>query len=173
MSDIVIGIDLGTTNSLVAYSDERGPRIITGPDGQRILPSVVYIDPITGEATIGDEARQARRLLPHELERGVDPGARLGGGPRVEDVDGPLRLRRLGAAAERRVLVHDVVVAVRLHGGRRGRAEGLLVYGTRIEGTLPDDRALTVDGVDPQTVLDLRVEKRGDEYWALWGGGGA
>ena len=51
----------------------------------------------------------------------------------------------------------------------RGAAEGLLVYGQRIEGTLPDDKALSVDGADADTVLSLRVEKRAEEYWATWG----
>lgn len=51
----------------------------------------------------------------------------------------------------------------------RGAAEGLLVYGTRLEGSLPEDRALSVDGVDPENVLELRVDRRGDEYWATWG----
>ena len=49
-------------------------------------------------------------------------------------------------------------------------AEGLLVYGERMEGTLPDDKALSVQGADPYTVLTLRVEKRAEEYWATWGG---
>lgn len=51
----------------------------------------------------------------------------------------------------------------------RGAAEGLLVYGTRLEGSLPEDTALSVDGADVENVLDLRVEKRGEEYWAVWG----
>ncbi|MGH8736869.1 MAG: hypothetical protein ACREU5_03915 [Burkholderiales bacterium] len=48
--------------------------------------------------------------------------------------------------------------------------EGLLVYGERMEGSLPDDKALSVHGADPDTVLTLRVEKRAEEYWATWGG---
>lgn len=51
-----------------------------------------------------------------------------------------------------------------------GTAEGLLVFGTRIEGTLPDEKALSVDGADADSVLTIGVEKRGDEYWATWGG---
>ena len=52
----------------------------------------------------------------------------------------------------------------------KGGAEGLLVYGTRLEGTLPDDKALSVEGADPDNVLTLGVEKRAGEYWATWGG---
>ena len=51
----------------------------------------------------------------------------------------------------------------------RGSAEGLLVFGTRLEGTLPDEKALTVDGADAESVLSIGVEKRGEEYWATWG----
>jgi|SRR5579859_1181720 len=50
-------------------------------------------------------------------------------------------------------------------------AEGLLVYGERMEGFLPDDKALSVHGADPYTVLTLRVHKRAEEYWASWGDG--
>ena len=58
MSDPIIGIDLGTTNSLVAFADASGPRIIASPDGQMSLPSVLYIDPATGALTIGAQARR-------------------------------------------------------------------------------------------------------------------
>lgn len=57
MADVIIGIDLGTTNSLVAYCAEAGPRVIASPDGRRTLPSVVHIDPLTGAATVGQAAR--------------------------------------------------------------------------------------------------------------------
>jgi len=49
------------------------------------------------------------------------------------------------------------------------RAEGVLVYGELLEGYLPEDRARSVHGVDPEIVLQLEVERRGDEYWAVWG----
>ena len=51
-----------------------------------------------------------------------------------------------------------------------GNTEGVLVYGERLEGTLPDEKARSVDGADPDTVLLLQVEKRAGEYWATWGG---
>jgi hypothetical protein len=52
----------------------------------------------------------------------------------------------------------------------RGAATGLMVYGKRMEGFLPDEKAERVDGADAQASVALRVEKRGDEYWAVWGG---
>ena len=51
----------------------------------------------------------------------------------------------------------------------RGGAEGLLVYGERLDGSLPEDKARNVDGVDPNLVLSLRIEMRAQEYWATWG----
>ena len=51
-----------------------------------------------------------------------------------------------------------------------GAAGGMLVYGQRIPGVLPDDRALSVEGVDAAHIIALRVDKLGDEYWATWGG---
>jgi hypothetical protein len=48
-------------------------------------------------------------------------------------------------------------------------AEGLLVFGERLEGHAPEEKARSVYGVDPQTVVQLRVEKRGQQYWAVWG----
>ncbi len=52
----------------------------------------------------------------------------------------------------------------------RGGAEGLLVFGKKLEGTLPDEKAATVDGADADSVLTIGIEKRGEEYWATWGG---
>ena len=39
--NLVVGIDLGTTNSLVAYMQESAPAVIPGEDGERLVPSVV------------------------------------------------------------------------------------------------------------------------------------
>lgn len=61
----IIGIDLGTTNSLVAYADERGPRLIPGPGGKDdvLLPSVVAFGDDGRRVAIGPEARA------HAVER--------------------------------------------------------------------------------------------------------
>lgn len=58
--EVVVGIDLGTTNSLVAVCDERGPRILTDSQGRGQLPSVVRLMPAAGgslEPIVGHEAR--------------------------------------------------------------------------------------------------------------------
>lgn len=51
----------------------------------------------------------------------------------------------------------------------RGSAQGLLVHGEALADRLPEDRAHTVTGVDPETIIDLHVEQRGPEFWAVWG----
>jgi molecular chaperone DnaK (HSP70) len=65
MADVIVGIDLGTTNSLVAHCDERGPRIIAAPDGRRHLPSVVYLG-VGGEVEVGQGARDRAVERPTE-----------------------------------------------------------------------------------------------------------
>lgn len=57
-----IGIDLGTTNSLVAYWTENGPVLIPNALGETLTPSVVSVDE-NGEILIGKIARE--RLLTH------------------------------------------------------------------------------------------------------------
>ncbi|MCC6321358.1 MAG: Hsp70 family protein [Phycisphaerales bacterium] len=52
----IIGIDLGTTNSLVAVADPR-PRILPDERGRNMLPSVVRFN-ADGSATVGHEARE-------------------------------------------------------------------------------------------------------------------
>jgi hypothetical protein len=50
-----------------------------------------------------------------------------------------------------------------------GGAEGLLAYGEALQGYIPEDKAHTVYGIDADVVLELQVQMRGDEYWAVWG----
>ncbi len=68
-TDPIVGIDLGTTNSLVAHCTAAGPRLIAGPDGRSSLPSVVQIDPNAGHtAAVGHAARdQAAQHPDHTL----------------------------------------------------------------------------------------------------------
>src|SRR6266545_7638513 len=56
----VVGIDLGTTNSLVAYADDGRPVVIRDETGDALVPSVVSIGE-NGTIFVGREAQ--RRLL--------------------------------------------------------------------------------------------------------------
>ena len=85
----IVGIDLGTTNSLVAYVDAQTgqPKCITGPYGSALCPSVVSLDP-DGSVIVGEAAR--RRLLT-QPERTIYSVKRLmGRGP--ADVQNELEL---------------------------------------------------------------------------------
>ena len=59
--EIIVGIDLGTTFSLVAYVDERGPQVIRDENGDGRLPSVIGVTPAADggkpQVTIGWAAR--------------------------------------------------------------------------------------------------------------------
>ena len=66
----IVGIDLGTTNSLIAVMEATGPRILSG-----IVPSVVSVTP-SGEVIVGAEAREM--LITHP-ERSVYSVKRLMG----------------------------------------------------------------------------------------------
>jgi molecular chaperone DnaK len=83
----VVGIDLGTTNSLVAFMDLTGPKIIPGPDDSRIVPSVVAYSRAS-EVVVGNPARE---LLIQEPERAVYSVKRLMG-KGVGDVQEELKL---------------------------------------------------------------------------------
>jgi hypothetical protein len=49
----------------------------------------------------------------------------------------------------------------------RGAAEGLLIYGKRKAGRTPKDNGTLADLVDAGQVLNLTIERRGEEYWAV------
>jgi molecular chaperone DnaK len=85
----IVGIDLGTTNSLVAYIDPQTgkPACIPGPSGSTLCPSVVSIDP-DGAVIVGEPAH--RRLL-KQPERTIYSVKRLMGRG-VADVQNELKL---------------------------------------------------------------------------------
>src|SRR5579864_7097165 len=84
-----VGIDLGTTNSLVAYIDPQtgAPKCIPGPSGSTLCPSVVSLDP-DGSIIVGEPAR--RRLLT-QPERTIYSVKRLMGRG-VADIQDELKL---------------------------------------------------------------------------------
>ena len=52
----VLGIDLGTTNSAMAFMDGNDPKIIENSEGQRTTPSIVAIT-ANGEQLVGITAK--------------------------------------------------------------------------------------------------------------------
>jgi molecular chaperone DnaK len=54
----IIGIDLGTTNSVVAVMEGGEPVVIPSSEGARLIPSVVALNPKTNERLVGQVARR-------------------------------------------------------------------------------------------------------------------
>jgi molecular chaperone DnaK len=54
----VIGIDLGTTNSVVATMEAGEPTVLENAEGSRITPSVVAVNPRSGERLVGTLAKR-------------------------------------------------------------------------------------------------------------------
>jgi molecular chaperone DnaK len=62
----IVGIDLGTTNSLVATVDSGIPLVIADAEGQRLTPSVVHFPGPGAEPIVGRPANRVRVLKPAE-----------------------------------------------------------------------------------------------------------
>lgn len=60
---LIIGIDLGTTNSLAAYYTDQGPKIIPNRLGKNLTPSVVSIDE-NDQIYVGETAKERMLLAP-------------------------------------------------------------------------------------------------------------
>jgi molecular chaperone DnaK len=96
VNERVVGIDLGTTNSLVAYMQGDQPVVIPGVDGSNLVPSIVALDvpdanaesPARATVTVGNSARRA---LIENPERAVYSVKRLMGRG-LEDVQDELKL---------------------------------------------------------------------------------
>ncbi len=105
-SEPIVGIDLGTTNSLVAFCDERGPRILTDETGAALLPSAVRIGP-DGAMTVGRAARDHIVEFPRETVHSVK---RLMG-QTIEQVRGDVEYLSYevvaGEGSAARIRIHD------------------------------------------------------------------
>jgi molecular chaperone DnaK len=86
-ADRIVGIDLGTTNSLVAFMQGDTPVVIPGDDGSNLVPSVVALDE-NNQPVIGNSAR---RFLIETPERAVYSIKRLMGRG-MEDIQEELNL---------------------------------------------------------------------------------
>jgi len=122
----IVGIDLGTTNSLVATVDSGIPLVIADADGQRLTPSVVHFPGPDAEPVVGGNANRIRALKPAETvysakrfigRRGAEisreemlvtyPVRGEGGGPVAFDIHGCVHTPEEVSAAVLRKLKHD------------------------------------------------------------------
>ena len=86
-ADRIVGIDLGTTNSLVAYMQGERPVVIPGEDGANLVPSVIALDE-NDQIIVGNAAR---KYLIETPERSIYSVKRLMGRG-VEDIQDELKL---------------------------------------------------------------------------------
>ena len=64
MASKIIGIDLGTTNSVVAVMEGGEPTVIPSVEGSRLIPSVVAVNPKSGERMVGQVAKRQAIVNP-------------------------------------------------------------------------------------------------------------
>ena len=93
----IVGIDLGTTNSLVAFMQAGTPVVIPGEDGTNLVPSVVAY-PVDGDKRVV-VGYPARRYLSESADRVVYSAKRLMGRG-LEDVEAELKLFPFRLAAD-------------------------------------------------------------------------
>ena len=86
-NELIVGIDLGTTNSLVAYMQGETPVVIPGEDGSNLVPSVVALDD-NGQFVVGNPGR---KILIEHPERAIYSVKRLMGRG-IEDIQEELKL---------------------------------------------------------------------------------
>ncbi len=116
MSETAIGIDLGTTNSLVAVLTGDGPQVLPNALGNVLTPSVVALDE-EGDLIVGDLAREIaikhpdRAAARFKAHMGTDYTYQVGGNGYSPVALSALVLKQLKRDAEAR-LSEDVTKAV-------------------------------------------------------------
>ena len=86
---MIVGIDLGTTNSLIGVMEAGFPILLANRDGERLTPSIVHF-PAQGAPLVGAPARRIRALEPENTVYSIKRfmGRRAG----EESADVPYRL---------------------------------------------------------------------------------
>ena len=96
----IVGIDLGTTNSLVAIVESGEPRVIPGPDGSKLVPSVIYFDesgPVVGNSAKKKMVEKPKNTI-FSIKRFMGKG--------IEDVKDDLPLLPFEVSAQSEHIIH-------------------------------------------------------------------
>ena len=83
----VVGIDLGTTNSLVAYMSDDGPAVIRDESASALVPSIVYYDAEQKRLLVGEQARERLVTEPRKAIYSVKRFMGKGAADVREDLD--------------------------------------------------------------------------------------
>jgi molecular chaperone DnaK len=125
---MIVGIDLGTTNSLIGVMEAGFPILLANRDGERLTPSVVHF-PAEGAPLIGAPARRIRALEPENTVYSIKRFMGRRAGEEAAD-DVPYRVTgRAGAPA--RVLIRGreyspEQISALILGHLKEQAEGVL-----------------------------------------------
>src|ERR1700748_2956480 len=84
ISNKIVGIDLGTTNSCLAVMEGKNPRVLENPDGSRTTPSVVSFDAKENRILVGTMAKRQGSINPETIfsikrKMGTNSKVQLGG----------------------------------------------------------------------------------------------
>ena len=84
----IVGIDLGTTNSLIAYMDGQVPRVITGRHDRAMVPSVVALT--DNSLIVGDPAKEHLEEMVSALREAAEGRVIVSGAARLERIEAAL-----------------------------------------------------------------------------------
>src|SRR5258708_5481691 len=169
----VIGIDLGTTFSLVASVEHNQPRIIADEHGERLVPSVVGFSP-QGELLVGTPARNQYVLEPDNTVKsikrkmGTDARTSLAGREYSPQEISAFILRRLKDTAERHLgqTVERAVITVPAYSGDAAR------QGTRDAGEIAGLEVARIINEPTAAALAYGLDREADQKVAVYDLGG-
>jgi molecular chaperone DnaK len=169
----VIGIDLGTTFSLVASVEHSQPRIIADEHGERLVPSVVGFSP-QGELLVGTPARNQYVLEPDNTVKsikrkmGTDTRSSLAGREYSPQEISAFILRRLKDTAERHLgqTVERAVITVPAYFGDAAR------QATRDAGEIAGLEVARIINEPTAAALAYGLDREADQKVAVYDLGG-
>src|SRR5216684_1891492 len=169
----VIGIDLGTTFSLVASVEHSQPRIVANEHGERLVPSVVGFSP-QGELLVGTPARHQYVLEPDNTVKsikrkmGSDARLSLAGHEYSPQEISAFILRRLKDTAERHLgqTVERAVITVPAYFGDAAR------QATRDAGEIAGFEVARIINEPTAAALAYGLDREADQKVAVYDLGG-
>ena len=116
VDEIIIGIDLGTTNSLVAIIEDKKVRVLANENGQNIIPSIVTYDDAGNVFAVGESQKNFTTISSVKRLMGKDKDLRIAAGSRQirpEEVSAEI-LKYLKNIAEKNLKkeIHKAVITV-------------------------------------------------------------
>jgi molecular chaperone DnaK (HSP70) len=170
------GIDLGTTNSCIAYVDGTGrPVVLKSAVGEDTTPSVVYFES-PDNVVVGRQAKDSAVLVPDlvvemvKRQMGEDVHYRYHGQDHTPESVSALILRELARAAGEQTgeTVHDVVITVPAYFGvaeREATRKAGHIFVFDLGGGTFDTTVIRLDGDDVQVVCTDGDSRLGGADW--------